>query len=657
MDATLLSLGIFLSFWGAPVSAVFAFFAPRSLQRRGVLPLLALSMAVGAAASAAFLLAGGGVLQNPIRFSGLPTSLDRISAFFFFIVTFIGSLASLYAIPYLARHAHYNVKNANGLLALFLFGMQGLLLADSPFLFLLFWETMSMSSFFLVMADHEAASVRAAIFYLVMTHLGAGALLAAFAVISDGNMFLPFSALPEIIGTLSPVAAALALALFTFGFGSKAGLVPAHVWLPEAHPQAPSHISALMSGVMLKMAVFGFLKIVLLFHPATLHPAWSVVIIGLGLLSAFYGVLYSILERDIKRVLAYSSIENLGLIFTMVGIFLYAARFDIIPLRDLAFSLIFFQSFCHAVFKSGLFMGAGVAVDAAGSRSLELMGGLAKRMPSFSVGFCLLALGAAALPPFGAFMGEAALVRGLVASMIAGTIFTKGILLSVLSVIALVGGLAVFSMVKLFAIAFLAEPRGAASAQAAPPEKLLSYPVIGLGAISIMIGMFASRLFVLFDFSNSAPAQGALGIGGGMNPALLAPVMLAIMIGLALGRRLVSSAAHERISHTWDCGQPITAAMEYTATAFSAPIRFFFRPFLRTKKEVAVVPLVAENPWIVRRTFTLDLRSIWYDYGYLPISKTFLSLSTLVRSMQNGVIQFYLALILGALTLTLILAL
>lgn len=654
---------VLLSLAGTLLAAFISFISAKGQGHRAVMTLLALSTGIGAIASAVFLVSGQtqlAISQSAWLF-GTPFALSTLSAIFFFFLNTVACLASVYAIKYVEQYAEiYNVRILDGLMAIFVLGMQGVLLAGTPFGFLVFWEVMSLSSFFLVMADKEAASIRVALFYLIMTHLGAGAILAGFMILSNGSLLESFTRLTILAQHLSPSTLFGIFLLFLFGFGSKAGLVPFHVWLPEAHPQAPSHISALMSGVMLKMALYGFLTMVFYVLPPPGSIA-ALIVIALGLLSAIYGVIYAVIERDVKRVLAFSSIENMGIIFTMVGVAMLLQVQGWNPFPDAVLGAVLLFAIAHAFFKSGLFMGAGVMVHAAHSRSLEVMGGLSKRMPAFSGAMLILALAAAALPPFSAFMAEWTFIQNLVANLSTMSPFVQGVLVLVLVTMALVGGLALFAMIKFFGIGFLAEPRSEHVAHAKAPGKLIAIPIYFLAALSILVGLLAPAILRTIgygDLTASYDLHTNIVLGAAaMNPAKLLMLLVATFVLVLLGRRAFSNVKHERVYHTWDCGQPITSGMEFTATAFSSPIRFFFRMITRTRKNMIATPIIASNPWIASRTFSLELRQIWYDDLYVPIQNACLWTSTQVRKLQNGVIQFYIALIFIALVVTLIIAL
>ena len=623
---------------------------------------LALSGLLGMAASVAVFLSpeiGMRVSIASAKFSPV-FGLDLFGAVFFFLVSLVSVLCAVYAVPYLRSYrTTYHLPSLNALVAAFVLGMQIVIVSTGPFPFMIGWEIMSLASFFLVVSDRSAESVRAALLYLVMTHLGAAAILAAFLLLAQGSFFADFSLLTNLAGTAPAWVLPVSFGLFLFGFGSKSGLVPFHVWLPEAHPAAPSHVSALMSGVMLKIAIYGFLRVTLFLLPPIGTTA-SLVILGFGLLTALYGVLYAALDRDFKRTLAFSSIENIGLIFTIIGISFFAASRGLEVLFEVVFSAAVFFTIAHALFKSGLFLISGVVVRAFHSRSLEKMGGLSKRLPVFSAFFCILALAAASLPPFGPFFGEWMFFQSLLGHFSLHDPFVNAILLLTFAISALVGGLAIFAMVKLFALSMLAESRS--------PENALEHcerPAwgemfsIGVFTLSVLLlGPFAPAVMALIRGEAAVPSLWLLSVGSAaIQPSVLLLFLFACVLAVWILRRLMSRVEHERAYHRWDCGAPVNASMEYTATAFSAPIRFFFRLILRTKKSVDVLPVLATNPWIASKSFNMNLRSIWMDFGYLPLGRFFIGLSLQVKKIQSGNIRFYLFLIFAALILTLRIAL
>ncbi|MBI4591854.1 hypothetical protein HY733_00155 [Candidatus Uhrbacteria bacterium] len=622
---------------------------------------LAVSGVLGLAASFKIFLAPETGLQILVPFAEFFSvfQLDLFGAIFFSLLSFVSVLCAVYAGPYLRSYQEtYHLPSLNALVAAFVFGMQIVILSESPLSFMTGWEVMSIASFFLVMSDRSQDSIRAALLYLVMTHLGTAAILAGFLFLADGSLFADFSTLASYAWIAPSWVLWTCFGLFFFGFGSKAGLVPLHVWLPEAHPAAPSHISAFMSGVMLKVAIYGFLRVLLFILPPIGTTA-SLIVLGFGLLTALYGVLYAVVDRDFKRTLAFSSIENIGLIFTMIGVAFFASSEGLEGLYQTAIVAAVFFTIAHAVFKAGLFLASGVVVRAVHSRNLEKMGGLAKRLPVFSMFFCVLALAAAALPPFGPFFGEWMFFQGLLQSFSEADSIVSGVLIFTFTTVALVGGLAIFAMVKLFALSMLAEPRSAHAQNIHEPPSAGELFSIGVCALVILVlGIYAPTVLLLIGGGFMATSPLELSVGSAtIQPSLILWLLFGCVLLVWIGRRFTSRVEHEREYHGWDCGQPIDASMEYTATAFSAPIRFFFRLMLRTKKQIETQPMIATNPWIVSHTSTINLRSIWMDFGYLPFGKFLLGVADQVKKIQSGNTRFYLFLIFATLILTLWVAL
>ncbi|MBI2551113.1 hypothetical protein HYV73_02090 [Candidatus Uhrbacteria bacterium] len=626
-----------------------------------------MSTLVGALAGFLFLLVGGtpflGIISFPAVFSTI-LSIDSLSAAFFTLVCLVSALCGIFGLRYLEDYREkYHLPTLLAGTALFVLGMQGVLLAQTSISFFFFWELMSLSSAFLVMAECSRASIKAALFYLTMTQISGAAILGGLLLIGDGSLSIDFINLSAAADLPVPMLG-LAFGLFFFGFGSKAGLVPFHAWLPEAHPQAPSHISALMSGVMLKVALYGFLRFGFVIGPFL--PSWvAYVVVGFGLLSALYGVLYALLERDIKRVLAMSSVENMGLLFTMAGVFFLGMYGGNQALAIGSLLALVIHVWAHGLFKAGLFLSAGTIITRTHSHSLEAMGGLAKRMPVFAAFFLVLCLSAAALPPFGTFWGEWMFLSSIWQAILDG--MPGSIVLLLIAIIMVcVGGLAIFAMVRLFGISMLGAPRSKEAEAATPAGGIYRFTMAVPALLLVLMGLFAPLIVRMVfgletvQFVQSGnyffpPLAGA--DTNASSPLIVGLALLAAILFCYALRRLWSDVRRERAYHQWDCGQPITPGMEYTATAFSGPIRFFFRSLLRIRKEIVATPMVSTNPWMARRTYSLQVRSIWVEYGYAPMEKLVFWISKQARRLQTGSVQFYMFLLFLALIVSLILAL
>jgi formate hydrogenlyase subunit 3/multisubunit Na+/H+ antiporter MnhD subunit len=657
MTALLVRSGLLVALAAALASAVVGLVARSRKERQWSHLLLGTGSGIGALAAAVFLL-----LDSPtVPVAGTMLAVDRLSAFFLLLVHLVTVMTSWFGARYTEEERIvYPLRVVLPLTAVFVASMQGVLLSTGVAGFVLCWEGMSIASFFLVMADGKEASRRAALLYLAVAQFGAGALIVGFGLMTGGQLFAALADLPRLSLDLSPSAASLATFLLLFAFGSKAGVAPLHAWLPEAHPRAPSHVSALMSGVMLKVALYGLIRVASICWP-TLGAGWGLGLLVLGLGGATVAAISANLNREVKRVLAWSSVENIGLIVTMFGFSVLLRSRGLPGLGEAVRAAMYVHIFAHALFKAGLFLGAGAIAHETHTGQIESLGGLAARMPRLSAAMLVLALSAAALPPSGTFVAEWQWLQAAVVSM-----WTRQPQVMAAGVVVLVGtgfvaGLAAFAMVRLFAFVFLAEPRSAEAHHAQEPSRGFWAPVASLAGGVLALGFLSPWLSWLLP---TGPGHAEVvtmplvtGVPGASTPAALGLVIVAAgACGLVLARRL-SGPGRIRQYHTWDCGQPIDHTMEYTATAFSAPVRFFLRDLVRAEKHVTFAPVVPTNRWI--RSGKMEFRSSEgiLERIYFPIAALVEGVGQRLRRLQNGVIQFYIALVLATLLITLWVAL
>jgi hydrogenase-4 component B len=659
------SAALVLAFLLSAIAAVVGLFARRRVLRRVHHAAMISSALAGIVGSTVFLAARALPMALPgsALFYGAPLVVDRLSAFFLLLLYIVAAMAAWFGSRYTEdEQRHYPLRAVLPLTAVFVLSMQGVLLSSGIASFLLFWEGMSLSAFFLVMADGEEESRRAALLYLAIAQFGAGALFVGAGMAGAGSPFATFDMLGSSVGLLSPGASTVALGLVLFAFASKAGLAPFHAWLPEAHPRAPSHVSALMSGAMLKVAIYGLIRFTSVGWPA-LPSAWGVALLVLGLGGAVVAVIYANLARDLKRILAWSSVENVGLAFTMFGFQVLLRRSGWPGLADIALAAMFLHLFAHALFKTGLFLGAGAIIRGTHTGKIEMLGGLAPRMPRLSAGALALSLAAAALPPFGSFVAELLLLQSVIGAFTthdAGPVVAG---VAVLVGVAFVSGLAVFAMIRLFSFAFLGEPRADGARAATEPPPALHGPVVAMAAGVLSLGLAFPWLSVLLpvrlDILSPTGVVASVSSGGSL-PWLAPALGLALVAALGaawLLRRALGPATRVRRYHTWDCGQPIDRTMEYTATGFSAPVRFFLRDIVRAEKHVAFRAVVPSNPWIRHGEMEFRKAGGMLAGLYFPIARLIEGTGAWLKQLQNGVIQFYIALILATLLLTLWVAL
>ena len=519
--------------------------------------------------------------------------LDALSAFFLVPVLVLSALAAVYGGHYLL--AYRGRKSLGGswfFYNMFVAGMVMVVLSRTAMLFLVSWEVMSLSAFFLVTFEHEKAEVRrAGWIYLIATHLGVAFLVAVFILLGRhaGSLeFGAFLAAPALGGGWSGLIFVLALV----GFGAKAGFVPFHVWLPEAHPAAPSHVSALMSGVMIKMGLYGLLRVLSFLGP----PAawWGLSLVFLGLLTALVGIALALNQRDVKRMLAYSSIENMGLIGLALGVGLWAKAGGLPSVAALGTAAALLHVWNHSLMKGLMFFAAGSVLHGTGTRDMEKLGGLMRRMPWTGVAMTFGAVAICGLPPLNGFVGEWLMYLSLARRGLATTDGQGLIALLSVGLLALVGGLAAIGFVRLVGVVLLGSPRTEAARQAHESSPWMLAPMgilIGLCVTVAMIpravaGVFSGVLDQVLGrgagplFGGLALSDAPLDALGNLNAWTL------IAIGTtAVALRVVYRKGGLSVGSTWGCGyvQP-SVRMQYTGASFAEMIGAQLLPrFLRPR--------------------------------------------------------------------------
>lgn len=547
--------------------------------------------------------------NDPARFSfkeifpsiGFDVLIDNTSAFFIFLIGLISLAVSIYSIGYTKKYS--GISSFGFLFNFFILSMILVTVSNNVFSFLIFWELMSLTSFFLVIYEHDSKNNRkAGINYLVMTHFGTAFIIGAFLLSFIQTGDYTFDSFRQ-LGSNSIFKDAIFL-FALIGFGTKAGMIPFHTWLPQAHPAAPSNVSALMSAVMLKIAIYGLVRFLFDFN-SILSPDnawWGLALIAFGGVSSVFGILYTVVENDIKRGLAFSSIENIGLILMGLGLTVIFASYGLAAFSSLALMATMYHVINHAIFKSLLFMGAGSVQFATHTKDMERLGGLIKKMPWTALLFLIGCLAISGLPPFNGFVSEWMLLQSfLLTSQIPDTLLQISIGIASLA-FALTIGIALAAFVRLFGISFLSKPRSEFSIQVREvPRSMLAGKAV-VAALAIILGVLPfigiNLVSSSFDLSyvQANPFDPLVSNKDSQSYASISMPSVLILLGcVAAGVfgfvRAIGGKTQKTTSPTWDCGfGKLDERMQYTASSVSYPLRmifkFLFRPTLQIQKEL-----------------------------------------------------------------------
>lgn len=600
------------------------------------------------ALSAAF--ADPEVAVLPLGLPQLPfhLRLDSLSAFFLMLIGGVSAGVSVFAAGYFRQ----GEGTPPGLICLeyhiFLASIAMVVIADDAYVFMVVWETMAFSSFFLVMANHRIPEIRdAGYLYMLVAHIGALGILLCFGLLQANTGDYTFANMRA--QQLTPFWGSVAFILAVFGFGAKAGILPLHVWLPLAHPAAPSPFSALMSGVMLKIALYGILRVSFDLLQTRIWW-WGVLLMGIGLVTALFGVVFSTVQVEMKRLLAYSSIENIGLMCAGIGLSLLFSSYGMKAFSALALTAAMYHMISHAFFKSLLFCSTGAVMHATGERSLGKLGGLMRYMPWVAWPTLIGVLACAGLPPFGGFIAEWLLLQSFLFTTGLPSSFLDMLVPVMAALIALIAALSGYTMVKFFGVIFLGQPREeklSAAHDAGPWERL---GMVWLVTGCLVLGLFPNQVIAVIDpvtqrlvhagLAQTVVDSGWLLVPVSLERASYSPVifLLGVLASLGLTFFLVRKLYHGRLRRVppWDCGYPgQTARMQDTAEGFGQPIRQIFEPFFRMKRQLPSA--FDEQP-----SYRVTVEDPLWHWLYLPIERLVERVSKIIGLLQQGRIAVYL---------------
>ncbi len=590
----------------------------------------------------------------PLGLPDLPFHLrmDALSAFFLLLLGAASIGISLFSAGYFRNMPKADLALLCFEYHIFLASMALVFLADDAYLFMVAWECMALSSYFLVTTDHDQPEVRRAGFlYLLIAHVGAIAILMCFGLMQGGHGGhggYTFAAMRE--ASLNPFWASTAFFLALFGFGAKAGILPLHAWLPEAHPAAPSPVSAMMSGIMLKTAIYGILRVTFDLLDMQLWW-WGAIVLALGLVTSLFGVIFAAVQVDMKRLLAYSSIENIGFILTGIGLTIIFHDSGKDALAALALTASLYHALNHAFMKGLLFLGTGAILHATGERRLGKLGGLIRRMPKLALLMLVGTLALAGLPPLNGFVSEWLLLQAFLLSPGLPQPYINMLVPIAAAALALAAALAGYVMVKFYGVVFLGQPRDSSLGEVHDAGLWERAGMLCMVVGCIALGVFPTFVILHLDHVTEMLVHHSLSVSAAKTGwLLLTPIqaerasygplvlLLTIVAGSLLIALTVKKFVHGRLRRgpAWDCGFPAqTARMQDTAEGFGQPIRQIFEWYMGVVRKVP-------TPFDKHPHFHSETHDLLWNIFYAPVKRLNETIGALMGKLQHGRIHIYL---------------
>ncbi|SLM62468.1 MULTISPECIES: hydrogenase 4 subunit B [Dickeya] len=655
-----LSLALYLA--GALCSLLFCRQEALAIRLSGCCALAA--GCAGLLAAAPVLLQGGAinvVFAGPFdAFAHLTLRIDSLAAFMTLVISLLAALCALYSLAYLEEYRGRGAWAMGFFMNLFIASMVALVVVDNAFYFIVLFEVMSLSSYFLVIADQDEEAVSAGLLYFLIAHAGSVLIMIAFFLLYRHSNSLDFADFRQ--ASLSAPQASIVFLLAFFGFGAKAGMLPLHGWLPRAHPAAPSHASALMSGVMVKIGVFGIIKVGIDLLGAT-EAWWGVVVLAFGAVSSVLGVLYALAEHDIKRLLAYHTVENIGIILMGVGTGMIgiATHHPLLALLGLLGGL--YHLINHAVFKGLLFLGAGAVISRVHTKDMEKMGGLARLMPRTALAFLMGCMAISALPPLNGFVSEWFTYQSLFTLSHDGHIGMKLLAPVAIVMLAITGALAAMCFVKVYGISFCGAPRSEKASHAAEVPWPMTAAMLLLALLCVLLGVGASVVSpvitrIAADLAHTPALTVAAGLGVFPGDAgqtrLNTPLIFILLLALPLLPLMLYSLlrgprlAFRQKGTPWACGYGYEQAMSASAGSFTQPLRVMFAPLYRLRKTLDPAPSMQRALESTTRT-AAQVEPVLDERIVLPLARAVQGLGRVVQGIQHGDFRVYCLYVVAAL--------
>lgn len=603
--------------------------------------------------------------QGPFPFATFSVRLDMLSAFMVMVISLLVIVCSLYSIAYVREYEGKGAGSMGFFMNLFIASMVGLVVMDNAFYFIILFEAMSLASWFLVISSQDDESVSAGLLYFFIAHAGSVLIMIAFFLMWRESGSLEFESFRHL--QLSPVSASVVFLLAFFGFGAKAGMLPLHSWLPRAHPAAPSHASALMSGVMVKIGIFGIIKVGIDLLGAP-QLWWGIVVLGFGAVSSVLGVLYALAEHDIKRLLAWHTVENVGIILMGVGVGMagIATQHPVLAVIGLLGAL--YHLLNHAVFKGLLFLGAGAVIYRLHTRDMDKMGGLGKLMPLTAVAFLIGCMAISALPPLNGFISEWYTYQSLFSMSHDGNFLMRISAPIAIVMLAITGALAAMCFVKVYGVSFCGGPRSETAAQAREVPWQMTSAMLLLALCCVLLGLGASIIApvisqVAMSLANTqhiTVAQGVLLMPAEASQAMLSPVLTFILlIALPVLPLLVwlavkgNQPAFRRRGQPWACGYDWVPMMSTSTSGVTQPLRAMFNALYRLRKQLDPTPLLTR----ALQTTTVGAAAtepFWDEKIIYPLVRLLRRAAIQIQRLQSGDFRLYCLYIVAALVVLLL---